>query len=283
LKPFDIYISSSQDVFENIALEEYLLTESKKDILLFYINENAVVIGKHQNPWKEVDLSVGRDYKVIRRLSGGGTVYHDLGNINFSFIRNKETDFVNFKEHIIPISRALKELNIPNTISERNDLFVGENKVSGNAEHVNSSLKRILHHGTLLYDSNLIKLNGSIKPKKPLEIKTHAVPSKRSPVANMRETKDLGNTDSFLDSIIKKLKNIIIVNSVQEIEPSKIEPIAKLIDQKYTTSDWNFGHTPQFKYTGKSGKVYKIRKGKVIETDDTSKIGLTFDKILEND
>ena len=73
MKPFDIYISSSQDVFENIALEEYLLTQSKKDILLFYINENAVVMGKHQNPWKEVDLSPNRDYKIIRRLSGGGT------------------------------------------------------------------------------------------------------------------------------------------------------------------------------------------------------------------
>ena len=283
MKPFDIYISSSQDVFENIALEEYLLTKYKKDILLFYINANAVVIGKHQNPWKEVDLSPDRDYKVIRRLSGGGTVYHDLGNINFSFIRNKERDFVNFKEHIIPISQALEQLNIPNTISERNDLFVGENKVSGNAEHVNSSLKRILHHGTLLYDSNLIKLNGSIKPNKPLDIKTHAVQSKRSPVANMREIHDLGNTNSFLDSIIKKLKNIIIVNSVKEIEPSKIETITKLIEKKYITSDWNFGHTPQFKYTGKSGEVYRIRKGKVIETSDSTKIGLTFNKILEND
>lgn len=283
MKPFDIYISSSQDVFENIALEEYLLTQSKKDILLFYINENAVVMGKHQNPWKEVDLSPNRDYKIIRRLSGGGTVYHDLGNINFSFIRNKETDFVNFKEHIIPISQALKQLNIPNTISERNDLFVEENKVSGNAEHVNSSLKRLLHHGTLLYDSNLIKLNGSIKPKELLNIKTHAVASKRSPVVNMREIQNMGDTNTFLDLLIKKLKNIIEVNSIQEIHPSKIKEVTILIEEKYISSDWNFGHTPQFTYTGKSGETYKIRKGIVIETNDSSKIGLPFNKILQND
>ena len=115
MKPFDIYISSSQDVFENIALEEYFLTKYKKDILLFYINANAVVIGKHQNPWKEVDLSPDRDYKVIRRLSGGGTVYHDLGNINFSFIRNKERDFVDKEERL----REEEEQKLASNLSDK--------------------------------------------------------------------------------------------------------------------------------------------------------------------
>tara|TARA_B100001059_G_scaffold118032_1_gene118220 strand:- start:734 stop:1585 length:852 start_codon:yes stop_codon:yes gene_type:complete len=283
LKPFDIYISSSQNVYENIALEEFLLTNSKQDILLFYINKDAVVIGKHQNPWVEVDLSPFRKFKIIRRLSGGGTVFHDLGNINFSFLRNKETDFVNFKEHIVPISQSLEQLNIPNLISERNDLFVGEYKVSGNAEHVNSSLKRLLHHGTLLYDSNLVKLNGSIKPKEKLKIKTHAVSSKRSPVSNLRDFYDWGNTESFLQLIIQKLKTIIDVKSLQEIDPSNITKVKNLIEYKYILDDWNFNHTPQFSYTGKSGEKYKIRKGKVIESNDSQNIGLPFKSILEND
>jgi|TARA_B100001093_G_scaffold152854_1_gene145694 lipoate-protein ligase A len=283
LKPFDIYISSSQNVYENIALEEFLLTNSKQDILLFYINKDAVVIGKHQNPWIEVDLSPFRKFKIIRRLSGGGTVFHDLGNINFSFLRNKETDFVNFKEHIVPISQSLEQLNIPNLISERNDLFVGEYKVSGNAEHVNSSLKRLLHHGTLLYDSNLVKLNGSIKPKEKLKIKTHAVSSKRSPVSNLRDFYDWGNTESFLQLIIQKLKTIIDVKSLQEIDPSNITKVKNLIEYKYILDDWNFNHTPQFSYTGKSGEKYKIRKGKVIESNDSQNIGLPFKSILEND
>ncbi len=283
MKPFDIYISSSQNVYENIALEEFLLTNSKQDILLFYINKDAVVIGKHQNPWVEVDLSPFRKFKIIRRLSGGGTVFHDLGNINFSFLRNKETDFVNFKEHIVPISQSLEQLNIPNLISERNDLFVGEYKVSGNAEHVNSSLKRLLHHGTLLYDSNLVKLNGSIKPKEKLKIKTHAVSSKRSPVSNLRDFYDWGNTESFLQLIIQKLKTIIDVKSLQEIDPSNITKVKNLIEYKYILDDWNFNHTPQFSYTGKSGEKYKIRKGKVIESNDSQNIGLPFKSILEND
>jgi lipoate-protein ligase A len=283
LKPFDIYISSSQNVYENIALEEFLLINSKQDILLFYINKDAVVIGKHQNPWIEVDLSPFRKFKIIRRLSGGGTVFHDLGNINFSFLRNKETDFVNFKEHIVPISQSLEQLYIPNSISERNDLFVGEYKVSGNAEHVNSSLKRLLHHGTLLYDSNLVKLNGSIKPKEKLKIKTHAVSSKRSPVSNLRNFYDWGNTESFLQLIIQKLKTIIDVKSVQEIDPSNITEVKNLIEDKYILDDWNFNHTPQFSYTGKSGEKYKIRKGKVIESKDFQNIGLPFKSILEHD
>ena len=283
MKPIDIYISSSHDVYKNIALEEFLLTSSKQDILLFYINKDAVVIGKHQNPWLEVDLSPFRKFKIIRRLSGGGTVFHDLGNINFSFLRNKETDFVNFKEHIVPISQSLEQLNIPNLISERNDLFVGEYKVSGNAEHVNSSLKRLLHHGTLLYDSNLVKLNGSIKPKEKLKIKTHAVSSKRSPVSNLRDFYDWGNTESFLQLIIQKLKTIIDVKSLQEIDPSNITKVKNLIEYKYILDDWNFNHTPQFSYTGKSGEKYKIRKGKVIESNDSQNIGLPFKSILEND
>lgn len=283
MKPFDIYISSSQNVYENIALEEFLLTNSKQDILLFYINKDSVVIGKHQNPWIEVDLSPTRKFKIIRRLSGGGTVFHDLGNINFSFLRNKETDFVNFKEHIVPISQSLEQLHIPNSISERNDLFVGEYKVSGNAEHVNSSLKRLLHHGTLLYDSNLVKLNGSIKPKEKLKIKTHAVSSKRSPVSNLRDFYDWGNTETFLQLIIQKLKTIIDVKSVQEIDPSKITEVTNLIEDKYILDDWNFNHTPQFFYTGKSGEKYKIRKGKVIESKDFQNIGLPFKSILEHD
>ena len=283
MKPIDIYISSSHDVYKNIALEEFLLTSSKQDILLFYINKDAVIIGKHQNPWIEVDLSPSRDFKIIRRLSGGGTVFHDLGNINFSFLRNKETDFVNFKEHIIPISKTLEQLNIPNSISKRNDLFVGEYKVSGNAEHVSSSLKRLLHHGTLLYDSNLVKLNGSIKPKEALNIKTHAVPSKRSPVSNLRNFYDWGSTETFLELIVQKLKIIIDVNSVQEIDPSNMTEITNLVNEKYALDEWNFNHTPQFKYTGKSGEIYKIRKGKVIESKNSNEIGLPFKKILEHD
>lgn len=273
-------------MYENLALEEHLVLNSTQDFLLFYINTDAVVIGKHQNPWREVDLtpldSEGKTHKLARRLSGGGTVFHDMGNINFSFIRNKDADFVNFREHIEPISNALAALDIPNSISPRNDIFVNEHKVSGNAEHVNSKTKRILHHGTLLYDSNIIKLNGSIKPKVQLNIKTHAVDSVRSPVMNMREVTDLGDTPTFLDTLVQELHSHLEVVSVEAITPVDYEEVTTLVADKNTTWEWNFGHTPQFTYINSNGVEMKIRKGHVTECTETKWIGKRFDAILND-
>ena len=285
MQRLQVHISNSIRVYENLAYEEYLVTSSTDDILLFYINTDAVVIGKHQNPWQEVDLTPldksGKTHKVARRLSGGGTVFHDLGNINFSFIRNKDQDFVNFREHIEPISAALAALGIPNTISPRNDIFVNDHKVSGNAEHVNSRKKRILHHGTLLYDSNIIKLNGSIRPKTKLSIKTHAVDSVRSPVMNMREIQNLGSTSDFLETLISELYNHISISSTINVDPSSIETVKTLVENKNTNWEWNFGHTPQFTFTDSKGLNYKIRKGCIIESADPTLIGNRFDTLLK--
>jgi lipoate-protein ligase A len=285
LKELKIILSESKNVFANLAFEEYLITKSNEDILLFYINTDAVVIGKHQNPWKEVDLTKqlnGNVHTTARRLSGGGTVFHDTGNINFSFIRNKDSDFVDFREHIEPISAALKSIDIPNTISPRNDIFVNEHKVSGNAEHVNSKLKRILHHGTLLYDSNIVKLNGSIKPKKKLNIKTHAVDSVRSPVMNIRDNLDLGTTLEFLQKLIIELHNHINISNTENINPEQIEEVKTLIETKNTTWEWNYGHTPQFIFTDSEGQEYKVRKGIITESSNPELIGNRFDILLHD-
>lgn len=280
-----IIISTSNNVFSNLAFEDYLITNSVEDYLLFYRNRDSVVIGKHQNPWKEVDLSIqenGNQHMVARRLSGGGTVYHDLGNINFSFIKNKDKDFVNFKEHINPISATLQSMGIKNEISHRNDIFIQNHKVSGNAEHVNSKLKRILHHGTLLYDSDLIRLNGSIRPKIDLLIDTHAVDSVRSPVMNIRDVADLGTTDQFLDSFIHKLKSQIKITHVESINPEDILKVQEIVKTKNITWEWNFGHTPQFTFTNSQGEIYKIRKGFIIESNNKKHIGKRFDFILND-
>ena len=141
MNPLKLVRSTSDNPSANLAWEEYLLKNSSEDYLLFYINSPSVIIGKHQNPWCEVNLSFCNEnqIEVRRRLSGGGAVYHDYNNINFSFIRSKESDFVNFKEHIIPISAALKQMGVTNRITDRNDIFLGDKKISGNAEHVDNT------------------------------------------------------------------------------------------------------------------------------------------------
>ncbi len=282
MKKINIYLSNSNSIANNLALEEYLVTTSKDDILLFYINSDAVVIGKHQNPWKEVNLvsAEKNNIKVARRLSGGGTVYHDMGNINFSFIRNKEKDFVNFREHIEPISQALKNLGVENHISPRNDIFIGDYKISGNAEHVNNAKKRIIHHGTLLYDSNIELLSKNIKPN-PIQIKTHAVDSVRSPVKNIKESVDLGSTDAFLTKLIDQLISLIDIISKENIDPTTLLEVVALANEKYTQWNWNFGYTPQFIYTNESGVDFKIRKGKVIECEIPEMIGLSSDEVIK--
>ncbi len=281
MKKFKIYISESKNIYENLAFEEFLVTERIEDVLLFYINEDSVVIGKHQNPWKEVNLNSAKqnDINIARRLSGGGTVYHDNGNINFSYIRNKDGDFVNFKEHINPISQALKNLGIDNEISSRNDIFIGSYKISGNAEHVNNLKKRIIHHGTLLYNSNIKKLSNNIRPKE-LNIKTHAVDSVRSPVKNISKIKDLGMTEDFLDKLVKQLQNLLEISEIELINPNKIIGVIDLVNSKYKSWEWIFGYTPQFVFTNSNGTTFKIRKGFVIESSDKNSIGVRADNVI---
>lgn len=268
MKHVKILLSQSNDVYYNLALEDYLLTQSTENWLVFYINNNAVVIGKHQNPWKEVNLSVAKDfnyrdyYEVARRLSGGGTVYHDKGNINFSFILTKKNDFVNFKEHIIPISNALKALGIENYLTERNDIFIDGCKISGNAEHVNRTKNRILHHGTLLYNSGLDQLNFSIRPSADMGIETHAVSSVRSKVTNIIKTKNLGSVNQALDQLIEQLHTQLLVKEVSPIVPEDIKEVATLVETKYKTPEWIFARTPQFKIVRKDLKL-TIRNGKI--------------------
>lgn len=282
MKKLKLLLSSSTNIYQNLALEEYLVKHLSSDILLFYINKNAVVIGKHQNPWLEVDAKLAEQNKidVARRLSGGGTVFHDMGNINFSFIRNKDVDFVNFREHIEPISNTLKAMGIQNQISPRNDIFIEDYKISGNAEHVNNTAKRILHHGTLLYNADLKSLSLNTKPK-PYKIKTHAVASVRSSVKNIKEVKNLGSTNEFMESLILNLANEISISSKENITPEDNSIIQQLVTQKYSTWEWNYGYTPQFEFIDSKGVKYKIRKGFVIESDDNSKLGLRSDILIK--
>ena len=155
---------TTADPFLNLAIEEILLKNDSRDFFLLYINNPSVVIGKHQTAHREADtkFTFENNIPVIRRISGGGTVYHDQGNLNFSFITRSESGKqVDFRRYTAPVINFLRSMNIDARFEGKNDIRVDGLKISGNAEHVHR--ERVLHHGTLLFDASLNELGNSIR------------------------------------------------------------------------------------------------------------------------
>ena len=176
-------ILTTTDPYYNLAVEEYLFRTEREDVFMLWQNEPTVVIGKNQNAFVEVDMDYLRQNGIhlARRITGGGAVYHDLGNVNYSFIRDSRQgiDFVSFTA---PIIEALATLGISAELSGRNDLLVEGRKISGNAQY--SAGGRTLHHGTLLFDSDLSVLSAALRPDEE-KLKSKAVKSARSRVTNL--------------------------------------------------------------------------------------------------
>lgn len=180
-----LYLPKTHDPYFNLALEDYLLAESDEDICMLWQNDPVVVIGRNQNAYAEVDLgyTAKNNIAVARRQSGGGAVYHDLGNVNYTFItKRNDENTLNFALFSAPILSALDSLGIRATLSGRNDLTVDGAKFSGAAQRTTE--KRILHHGTLLFDSDLSVLSRVLTPAK-IKISSKAVSSVRSRVRNL--------------------------------------------------------------------------------------------------
>ena len=204
------FISDSTNPYFNLATEQFLLHDFSEDVLFLWRSDNSVVLGKHQNACAEANYEFCKEnnIKIARRLSGGGTVFHDLGNINFTLIRNLKDGMskaVDYRFLLEPIRKVLADLNIETTYSKRDDLLLNNLKISGNAQHIHQRGLRNLHHGTLLYDSDLKKLNSAIRSIGTYEGKS--VPSNRSDVTNIREYHNYGETQEFMskfgDGIIK--------------------------------------------------------------------------------
>ena len=213
---------------------------------MLYINLPSVIVGKHQNTFAEVNLPYVYRHKipVIRRLSGGGTVFHDTGNLNFTFITQNESgkqiDFQRFTE---PILNALHQLGIPATRSGRNDLLLDGLKISGNAEHVHKN--RTLHHGTLLYNASLDTLRDAIHVPKD-QISDNAVKSVRSPVTNIfNYIKEGISIETFRFEILSHVQKSSPENEISEFTQAEKLAIETLAATKYATWDWNFGYSPK--------------------------------------
>ena len=237
----------STDAYFNLASEEYLLKHFEDDVFMLWRNDKAVIVGKYQNSAAEINIDYVKEHgiKVVRRQTGGGAVFHDLGNVNYTFIGTKGSgDFRTFSE---PILRVLNEMGVPAKFEGRNDLTINGMKFSGTAQCVYKD--RILHHGTLLFASEMDDLTAALKVN-PLKFKDKAVKSVRKRVTNISE--HLPTPMSVTDFIEVVMRNVSghSENAVPyELSEYDVQEISKLRDEKYSTWDWNFGTSPKFGYT----------------------------------
>ncbi|TJY44516.1 lipoate--protein ligase [Cohnella pontilimi] len=232
----------------NLALEEYALRNlpGGDDYLLFYINEPSIIIGKNQNTAEEVNESYVRErgIHVVRRLSGGGAVYHDLGNLNFSFItRDDGKSFHNFRKFTEPVVAALRKLGVEAELTGRNDLQVGERKISGNAQF--SSKGRMFSHGTLLFDSEVDSIVSALNVN-PAKFESKATKSVRSRVANISEFLQQPLTmEQFRQAILESIFGGTDIPRY-ELTEADWDAVRRLADERYRNWDWNYGRSPAF-------------------------------------
>lgn len=243
--------SPSNDAYFNIALEEYLLYKyPDQAIFLLYINAPSIIVGKFQNTLAEINLEYLNEkaIKVVRRMSGGGAVYHDLGNLNFSFhTKWNENEFMDFTKFTQPVLNVLQQFYIPAKLEGRNDLLVDGKKFSGNAKLAKNG--KMIQHGTILFDSNMNVLSEALKIN-PLKYKDRAVKSNRSRVINLKEYVSDSITINHLKQAL--ISQMIIDDQqaeVYELTEGDIKGIEKLIVDKYGTWEWNFGFSPKYNFS----------------------------------
>lgn len=231
----------------NLALEEYLLRHAQSDepLLLFYINEPSVIIGRHQNTIEEIDPDYvkARNVHVVRRVSGGGAVYHDLGNLNFSFITNNQANLHNFSKFTEPVITVLQQLGVPAQLQGKSDIVVEGKKISGNAQYASS--KRMFSHGTILFDTNIEHMLMVLNPRQG-KIESKAVQSVRSFVANVRDYLPANYDIADLKQAL--LTGIFGADGIKTfaIDAAAWEKVQQIAANKYKTWDWNYGRSPAF-------------------------------------
>lgn len=234
----------------NLALEEYALRNfgESEDYLLFYINEPSIIIGRNQNTLEEINDEYVREngIHIVRRMSGGGAVYHDLGNLNFSFItKYKQENLNNFLKFNEPVIRILKEMGVPAEMSGRNDILANDKKISGNAQF--STGKRMFSHGTLLFNSDLGEVANALNVKMS-KIQSKGHKSVRSRVANIVEyidDKDMSVAD-FRQRLLDGLYEDRDSFETYKLTEDEWRSVHELKEEKYGNWDWNYGKSPKF-------------------------------------
>ncbi len=242
-------ISPYTNPYFNLAAEEYLLKSFQEDLFLLYRNRPSIVVGKHQNTLAEINLPFVQENEILvaRRISGGGTVFHDLGNLNFAFFTSgKEGELVDYKRATTPIVDALKKMGLEVRLGKRNELLLKGLKISGTASHVFK--QRVLHHGTLLFSSEIGKLSAALKSDKD-RFTDRAVKSVRSRVTNISDhLKESVDVEMFQERILAHMLQNFKDARPYQLGRTDIVEIKALRDSKYSTWEWNFGYSPKYQF-----------------------------------
>lgn len=235
-----IILNEHTDPYFNLASEEYLIDHTGGEVMMLWRNAPSVIIGKNQNAYAEINEPFVRSkgIKVVRRLTGGGAVFHDLGNVNYTCIVPRESgQTLDFARFAMPVIGALRKLGVPAEFSGRNDITIEGKKVSGNAQCVRGG--KMMHHGTLLFRSDMTDLAGALNVD-PEKIQAKGIRSVRARVGNIGDylpDYDVLSFKHYLEDFFEGEKRGFTEEEEKEI--------ALLTEKKYSTWEWNFGESKE--------------------------------------
>lgn len=265
-----LYIESpSHEPDFNLALEQYVFDQLPRcqEYFMLWQNQEAIIVGKHQNTAAEIDGAyvAKKGIRVVRRLSGGGAVYHDLGNINYTFIVDAKGAAIDFVAFCRLVVEALASLGVTAEISGRNDITIGGKKFSGNAQYIKKG--RVMHHGTIMFDSDLSALAAALRVS-PDKVRSKGVESVRSRVTNLREHLPASLTLAQFWQVLHRFMVSKRAMETYRLTAKDLAEVEALRVSRYATWEWNYGSSPP----------YSIRKERRVEGCGTIQLGLEVEK-----